>query len=374
MEIINYRKIDHMIKLKEKELKLVSGGKSEDLPASPNPNSPLIVADGKQPGTVNAIGNVPVNDTFAVHPYVNVGTDGIVNGGGVGFSWKPRNVNMRVLYLPFLAAYFISCAANATSPFIEYQIKHSNQTSCFDIELRSQIDQDGKFIVTFPIGLGLFHISSNGSTIKINETNNPYTKTTLELQGISCIPLEHVAPRKNIMVSRSFGQPIADFHNLREAVANFATRAAEKLRQQNSFASGITVFIRTNPFNKTDKQYSNSITLKFPKETDNTLWILKTASQGLEKIFRESYKYKKAGTMLLDIIPSRTCQRDLFIDDVKMDNSKLMNVLDNINQKYGRQAIQFAICGYQKSWSMSQQKVSPSYTTKWTDILTVKAI
>jgi DNA polymerase V len=197
-------------------------------------------------------------------------------------------------------------------------------------------------------------------------------KTVLELQGTPCFKLGSVGPRKNIMVSRSFGQPIMEFNGLREAVANFATRAAEKLRQQNSLATGLMVFIRTNSFNKNDSQYSNSICLKFPKETDNTLWILKTASYGLKKIFQEGYKYKKAGTMLLDLVPNHITQNDIFIHDVKMNNKKLMEVMDEINDKYGKQTLQFAICGYKKAWSMSQ-RVSPAYTTRWSELLIVRA-
>ena len=198
-------------------------------------------------------------------------------------------------------------------------------------------------------------------------------RTVLELQGISCIPLESVAPRKNILVSRSFGRPIIAFTDLREAVANFATRAAEKLREQHSYASGMMVFVRTNPFNKTDVQYSNSICLKFPKETDNTAWILKTAMHGLKAVYRDGYKYKKAGAMLLDLVPSSVTQSDLFIDEEKMNNKKLMDVLDNINGKYGKQTIQFAICGYRKAWAMNQGKVSPGYTTRWRELLIVYA-
>ncbi|MBS0290681.1 MAG: Y-family DNA polymerase [Proteobacteria bacterium] len=198
-------------------------------------------------------------------------------------------------------------------------------------------------------------------------------RTILELQGTSCIKLESVMPRKNIMVSRSFGQPIIDFIHLREAVANFATRAAEKLRNQKSYACAMMIFIRTNSFNKTDKQYSNSICLKFPKETDNTMWILKTATQGLKLIFRKGVKYKKAGTMLIDIISNQTVQADLFIDDTKMNNKKLMDVIDAINEKYGKDTIRFAICGCKKTWSGRQQKVSPAYTTRWRDILVVFA-
>ncbi len=196
-------------------------------------------------------------------------------------------------------------------------------------------------------------------------------RTALELQGISCLALESVVARKNIMVSRSFGQPIVERHHLRQAVADFASQAAEKLRAQHSYASGIMVFVRTNPFNQTDLQYANSICLRFPKETDNTAWILKTACEGLERIFRKGFKYKKAGTMLLDIIPNHIKQQDMFIDDIKMNNEKLMRSMDEINDRFGKRTIQFAVCGFNKVWS-HRQTVSPCYTTDWDDLLVVK--
>lgn len=198
-------------------------------------------------------------------------------------------------------------------------------------------------------------------------------RTVLELQGISCIALEDVAPRKNIMVSRSFGSPVTLYSDVREAVANFATRAAEKLRGQNSYASGLMVFVRTNPFNKTDAQYSNSICVKFPIETDNTMIILKYAVEGLQRIFREKFKYKKAGVMLLDLIHGKISQPDIFIDEKVMNNQNLMNALDKINAKYGKQTVQFAVCGYTKAWKSQRGNISPSYTTQWDDLLVVNA-
>ncbi|MFI4938638.1 MAG: Y-family DNA polymerase [Candidatus Berkiellales bacterium] len=199
-------------------------------------------------------------------------------------------------------------------------------------------------------------------------------RTALELRGVSCLGLEAIAPRKSIVVSRSFGQTIMAYQDLREAVANFASKAAEKLRQQHSFASAITVFIRTNCFSQRDPQYSNSICMKLPKETANTAWILKVAIQGLKEIFKEGFRYKKAGVMLLDIIPDHIRQGDLFIDHNEMNNIALMEIMDEINDKYGSQTVQFSVCGLKKkAWKMCQARVSPQYTTQWSDILVVYA-
>ncbi len=198
-------------------------------------------------------------------------------------------------------------------------------------------------------------------------------RTVLELQGINCLQLEEVAPRKNIMVSRSFGQAVVYYTDLREAVAHFATRASEKLRGQNSLASAVMVFIRTNPFSKTDMQYSNAITMKFPIETNNTMVILKSVVEGLQQIFREHYRYKKAGVILIDLIHGKINQPDICIDEAKINNTKLIQALDAINGKYGKQTVQFAVCGYGKAWESTRNTVSPAYTTDWDELLVVHA-
>ncbi|MCS5710381.1 translesion error-prone DNA polymerase V subunit UmuC [Candidatus Berkiella aquae] len=203
--------------------------------------------------------------------------------------------------------------------------------------------------------------------------NAMLARTVLELKGIACFSLEHTMPRKNIMVSRSFGRPIVELNELRQAVADYASRAAEKCRQQHSFASSIMVFVRTSLFSNSELQYTNSITLPFPKETDNTMVILQTALRGVNAIFREGYQYKKAGTMLLDLIPKKTEQADLFIDSKQLNNPALMKAMDNINVKYGNQMIQFAICGFDKPWVSMSENRSPAYTTQWKDILVVYA-
>lgn len=199
------------------------------------------------------------------------------------------------------------------------------------------------------------------------------TRTALELNGTVCLKLEPATLRKNILVSRSFGKSVLTFQELREAVAHFATRAGENLRKQFSLATSMTVFVKTNTFNKTDAQYSNTISLTFQAETDSTVWILKTASQGLRAIYREGFKYKKAGVMLLDLIPRSKSQGDLFVNGELITHQKLMKVIDEINYKFGRQTIQFAVCGYKKTWLKNQGMISPAYTTNWSELLVVRA-
>lgn len=198
-------------------------------------------------------------------------------------------------------------------------------------------------------------------------------RTSMELKGISCLSLEALAPRKNITVSRSFGEKTDSFTVLREAITNFTVRACEKLRSQGSLACSIMVFIRTSPFSENDSQYSNSQCVKFAKETDNTIIIVKAAIEGLKGIYRENYLYKKAGVMLLDLISNETRQTDLYIDHEKMDNRGLMQVIDAVNARFGKQSLRLAVCGYKRSWKTRQDHVSPSYTTQWSELLVVYA-
>ncbi|HRE30414.1 MAG TPA: Y-family DNA polymerase, partial [Candidatus Berkiella sp.] len=177
------------------------------------------------------------------------------------------------------------------------------------------------------IGTALQLAASDHHIIK-RKCNAMLARTVLELKGIACFSLEHTMPRKNIMVSRSFGRPIVELNELRQAIADYTSRAAEKCRQQHSVASSMMVFVSTSLFNQSELQYTNSITLPFPKETDNTMVILQTALRGLNAIFREGYHYKKAGTILLDLIPKETDHADLFIDAKQLNNSALMKAMD----------------------------------------------
>lgn len=197
-------------------------------------------------------------------------------------------------------------------------------------------------------------------------------RTVLELQGISCIPLEQASDKQNIMVSRSFGQKIADWDSMREAVASYASRAAEKLRQQDGYARGVMVSIRTNPFSEQDKQYSNAVKVAFPSPSQSTCVIVQAAIEGLRAIYKEGYLYKKAGTMLYEISDGASQQGILLEELLPKDDDALMKVMDEIQAKYGRGSIQLAACGIDTlAWKMQQTSVSPAYTTCWRDLLRV---
>ncbi len=199
-------------------------------------------------------------------------------------------------------------------------------------------------------------------------------RTVHELRGIPCIPLEEAPPPKQgIVCSRSFGTPVRDLNQLREALASYTSRGAEKLRLEKSIASFITVFITTNPFTG-DPQYSNAAGCRIPVATSHTPLLMGCARGLLEKIYRKGYRYKKVGVMLSDIIPENEAQLDLFSPFGKMEeNRSLMRTLDRINRSMGRGSLTFAAEGIAKKWQMRRAFLSKRYTTRWDEIPVVKA-
>ena len=192
-----------------------------------------------------------------------------------------------------------------------------------------------------------------------------------ELRGISCLTLEEVsAPRKQIVSSRSFGQLIYGLNELNESVAYHISSAAEKLRHQHSVCNMIQVFIQTNPFRKQDKQYSNCITVPLPNASSDTRLLVKAALFGLRHIYQKGYAYKKAGVILTGIDPIKLHQESLFASHgTGKKSERLMNVMDKLNQKYGRNTVSVFSAGSRKSsWSMRREIMSPCYTTNWNDV------
>jgi len=198
-------------------------------------------------------------------------------------------------------------------------------------------------------------------------------RTVLELRGISCIELEEVvSDKKEIVNSRSFGKDVDNYQEVSEAVASYTTRAAEKLRKQNSICGHISVWVRTNGFKPEDPQYCNSISTRLPERTAFTPLLIKYVLHLLKKIYRKGYKYKKAGVILMDIVPAQNTQFNLFTRIDHNRNEKLMDAFDKINSSWGSETIRSGASGYKRDWSMKRGRLTPSYTTRWDDILCIK--
>ena len=206
-------------------------------------------------------------------------------------------------------------------------------------------------------------------------------RTVRELQGMPCIGLDDSPePKKEIACTRSFGHPVLDLCALTEAVTEFSSRAAEKVRKQQSLAGDVMVFIRTSPFRK-DAQYSRSIVVPLLRPSADTSVIVQAAVMGLQAIYRPGYKYAKAGVMLLDLQPDSVVQAELDLGDGGTmeelnEKARLMTALDTINKRFGKGTMKMAsagLAGDRRVWSMKQERRTPAYTTKWADIPVAKA-
>ncbi|MBZ0106348.1 MAG: Y-family DNA polymerase [Sulfuricella denitrificans] len=198
-------------------------------------------------------------------------------------------------------------------------------------------------------------------------------RTVMELRGISCLELEQIAPSKQqILCSRSFGNPVLHLAGLQEAVTSYATRAAEKLRRQASLAGALHVFISTSPFREKDPQYSQGVTIPLPEASSNTLRLVAFALWGLKQLYRPGYRYAKAGVMLMDLVPEASRQHTLFVDEAAQQESvRLMQAMDAINRRMGKDTVFLAGAGTRKGWKMKQGNKSPCYTTRWDELAQV---
>lgn len=198
-------------------------------------------------------------------------------------------------------------------------------------------------------------------------------RTQKELLGIPCIDLEHAAPpKKAIATTRSFGEMQTDLGYLSEAVASFAASCAQKLRKQQSVAQVVMVFAHTNYFRDDLPQYSASKTITLPVPTSSTMELIHYALIGLKSIFKPGFRYKKAGVIVTGISTNQHIQTSLFDSIDREKHSKLMVVVDKLNDKYGRHTVKVAAQGAGRKWKLRQERISPMYTTRWDDIITVK--
>ena len=192
-------------------------------------------------------------------------------------------------------------------------------------------------------------------------------RTCRELQGSICLALESAQAKKNIVSSRSFGAKQTDYEPIAQALAQYAARACEKMRAQNSATQSISVWITTNVFNN-DKRYQNSITSQLPTATNNTSVITSYAKHCLKKIYKPGFEYQKTGIMLINLTDVSAGQQDLFQDQRQQQKSdELMKVMDAVNQRMGKQTIITAAQGFKQSTAMRNDYCSPHYTTRWED-------
>ncbi len=206
-------------------------------------------------------------------------------------------------------------------------------------------------------------------------------RTVRELQGQPCIGLDDApSATKEIACTRSFGHPVSDLQPLVEAVSEFASRAAVKLRKQHSLASEVLVFVRTSPFRK-GAQYNRSIVVPLVRPTANTSDLTRAVVMGLQRIYTPGFEFAKAGVMLLDLIPDDQLQAELIFGEPCIDvplcgRERLMDAMDLLNERFGRSTVHVASTGLDhrtKQWAMKQERRTPAYTTRWDQVEVVRA-
>jgi len=192
-----------------------------------------------------------------------------------------------------------------------------------------------------------------------------------ELNGDPCITVAPPETRKSLVHSCSFGEPILDYEKLFEALAAHISRGAEKLRLEKCCASMMTIFVMTSRFAK--EAYLGSQPIVFRRPSDNTIEMLRLAREGLKRIFQYGYFYKKAGVYFTGIYPRTNVQQSLFEDvGTQQKEKQIMELVDRLNQKIRRNAVQFASSGTRKAYQDRKENVTPRYTTCWKEIPTVK--
>ncbi|MBH3373973.1 translesion error-prone DNA polymerase V subunit UmuC [Pseudomonas juntendi] len=190
-------------------------------------------------------------------------------------------------------------------------------------------------------------------------------KTARELGGISCLGLEEAAPPKQeICCSRMFGKRLTDLAPIKQAVATYVGRAAEKLRAQGSVCKRMRVSIRTGMFNPDEAKYAKGALVELPYPTNDTLLLTRAATEAVERVYREGFRYSKAEVLLMDLRQPGEFTDDLFAATQPVACDRLMSVMDGINQRFGKGTLRSANVPRCPEWGMRRELMSQSFTTR----------
>ncbi|SDQ69170.1 DNA polymerase V [Pseudomonas sp. UC 17F4] len=190
-------------------------------------------------------------------------------------------------------------------------------------------------------------------------------KTARELAGTPCLELDEPnPPKQEICCSRMFGKRLKELPPIKEAVATYMMRASEKLRAQGSVCKKLRVSIRTGMFNPDEAKYANGVVVDLPYPTDDVRLLTKAAVDALDRVFRPGFNYSKAEVMLLNL-----CQRGEYTDDLfaaaqPAEATRVMAVLDQINERWGRGTLRAASVPVNPDWGMRREMMSQSFTTR----------
>ncbi len=198
-------------------------------------------------------------------------------------------------------------------------------------------------------------------------------RTAWELRGTMCLPFSLApATRKSLAVTRSFGRSVETWDEMQQALASYATRAAEKLRRHGLSATAMQVFLQTNRFSKVDPQYVNQSSFGI-EPTSDTFSLIASATRAGARIWRQGYRYAKAGVILLDLVPQHELSAQLLPSSDPVRSAKIMRAMDTINMRFGRNTVRPAALAAPPRWSMRRTNVSPRYTTDLDELFTARA-
>lgn len=194
-----------------------------------------------------------------------------------------------------------------------------------------------------------------------------------ELRGVPCIKWDYEEPvKKNISTTRSFGKLMFKPEPIREAISNYTANCAQKLRVDGTCARKMLVFLETNVHRVADKQYKNAITMELLVASNSTSELIRHALECFEKIFRPGYNYNKAGVIMMDLVPETQIQYSLFEHKDFERADRINKALDGINGMLGRDTVRYASQGYEKVYKARADHLSKCYTTRLSDLLTIK--
>ena len=236
----------------------------------------------------------------------------------------------------------------------------------------------GRQLTKFYVKNGIstaYHLKNISNSWVKKNTNVFGSRTAMELNGISCISLDiHEEKRKNCCVSRSFGKKVKKIEELKESITTHCLNAAEKIRIDKQTTKKITVFIRTSPFQKDKNYYANSKNIDLPIRTNDSLELVKNALIALKCIYKEGYRYQKAGIILSELKDINIYKNNLFSTINNEEKRKrLMKAIDYTNTKYGRHALSIVQAGLKKKWNIRRQH-SSKFNTASFDLLPVVRI
>jgi DNA polymerase V len=282
----------------------------------------------------------------------------------------------------------IGIANTKTLSKVANYIAKKNKTGVIVLDKEKDVDEElKKFNISDVWGVGkqlskLYIKNDIDTAYKLKNISNTWVKkntnvlgakTVMELRGIPCVDIQTIEPkRKSCCVSRSFGKKVENIEKLKESITTHCLAAAEKIRGDDQVTKSITVSIRTSPFDRHREYYSNSVTIDLPIATNNSIELIKAATEGLMAIYKYGYFYQKSGITLSNLNDAKKEEFNLLAPLLETKSKSLMKAIDFTNTKYGRNSISIAQAGFGNSWKMRRDHFSKIDTASFDSLPILK--